>query len=369
MTVEKLPLRYAFDLGTNSIGWAVYRLDGYPGDRSPTRTIEELLGCGVRLFDDGRNPKDGRSLAEMRRVPRAARKRRDRFVMRRAALIKQLGQIGLLPDDRDQRRSLAALDPYELRAQGLDHLLKPEQIGRVLMHINQRRGFQSNRRADRKSKADDKGKIAQGTAKLAAALRASDARTFGEFLWRRRSDPAGIPLPVRQRAAVRIRIEGQGAKALYEMYPSRQMLTTEFDTLMAKQAWFHPSLLTPETIADIRDAIFHQRPLKPAVVGKCTFVPEELRLPKALPSVEARIIYQTLNELRFGDGVNMNGKLPPEQRDTLASTLLAGKNVTFKQLRRTLKLADSVRISLEESGKSELKDFMAKSAALGRVVS
>ena len=69
MTDGKLPLRYAFDLGTNSIGWAVYRLDGYPAERAPTRTIEALLGCGVRLFDDGRNPKDGRSLAEMRRVP------------------------------------------------------------------------------------------------------------------------------------------------------------------------------------------------------------------------------------------------------------------------------------------------------------
>ena len=284
--------------------------------------------------------------------------------MRRAALIKQLTQIGLLPNDPNQRRTLAALDPYELRARGLDHALRPEEIGRVLMHINQRRGFQSNRRADRKTKADEKGKIAQGTAKLAAALKASNARTFGEFLWRRRSDLSGTPLPVRRRAPVRIRIEGQGAKALYEMYPSRQMLMTEFDTLMAKQAWFHPSLLTPEAIADIRDTIFHQRPLKPAAIGKCRFVPEELRLPKALPSVETRVIYQTLNELRFGDGVNMNGQLPPEQRNMLASTLLAGKNVTFKQLRRTLKLADSIRISLEESGKSDLKDFVRKQRRL-----
>jgi CRISPR-associated endonuclease Csn1 len=364
MVAENLPLRYAFDLGTNSLGWAVYRLDGYPGDKAPTRTVVELIACGVRLFDDGRNPKDGRSLAEMRRMPRSARKRRDRFVVRRAALINQLAHFGLLPRDDDQRRALAVLDPYHLRAKGLDSALTPEGIGRVLMHINQRRGFQSNRRADRKSKADDKGKIAQGRAKLAAALESSEARTFGEFLWRRRSNQTGAALAVRDRAAVRIRIEGQGAKALYEMYPSRQMLIAEFDALMARQALHHPSLLPADKIADIRDTIFHQRPLKAAAVGKCTFVPEETRLPKALPSVEARVIYQTLNELRFGDGVNMNDKLDPVQRDLLASTLLAGKNVTFRQLRRTLKLADGVRISLEESGKTELKDFIAKSAAL-----
>ncbi len=364
MVADKVPLRYAFDLGTNSIGWAVYRLDGFPGDQAPSRTVVELLGSGVRLFDDGRNPKDGRSLAEMRRVPRAARKRRDRFVMRRATLINQLTQLGLLPSDHSQRRALADLDPYQLRARGLDNVLAPEEIGRVLMHINQRRGFQSNRRADRKSKADDKGKIAQGTAKLDAALKASDARTFGEFLWRRRSDQTGASLPVRQRKAVRIRIEGQGAKALYEMYPSRQMLMAEFDALMAKQALHHPTMLAAETLADIRDTIFHQRPLKPASVGKCTFVPEETRLPKALPSVEARVIYQTLNELRFGDGVNMNGKLDPVQRDVLASRLLAGEGITFRQLRKDFKIGPDVRISLEEAGKEGLDDYRARSGEL-----
>jgi CRISPR-associated endonuclease Csn1 len=364
MIVEKLPVRFAFDLGTNSIGWAVYRLDGFPGERVPTRTVNELRACGVRLFDDGRNPKDGRSLAEMRRVPRSARRRRDRFVVRRAALISQLRHIGLLPTDDGYRRALAVLDPYQLRSKGLDSALKPEEIGRVLMHINQRRGFQSNRRADRKSKADDQGKIAQGTAKLSAALKASDARTFGEFLWRRRSDPNGAPLPVRKRAAVRIRIEGQGAKALYDMYPSRQMLMSEFDMLMAKQAQHHKSVLTFDTIADIRDTIFHQRPLKPTVVGKCTFVPDETRLPKALPSVEARVIYEMLNHLRFGDGVNMIDKLDLTQRDLLASRLLAGESMTFGQLRKDLKIGTGVRISLEEAGKDGLDDYRAHSGAL-----
>jgi len=68
-TPLKVAGRFEFDLGTNSVGWAVYRLDGAPGAKSPPRTIVELLGCGVRLFDDGRNPKDGRSLAEMRHIP------------------------------------------------------------------------------------------------------------------------------------------------------------------------------------------------------------------------------------------------------------------------------------------------------------
>lgn len=362
--MTKSPLRYAFDLGTNSIGWAVYRLDRSPKGDEPAPTVCELLGCGTRLFDDGRNPKDGRSLAEMRRVPRSARRRRDRFVMRRATLIKQLVRLGLLPDNIDDRRSLASLDPYAIRAKGLDNLLQPFEIGRALLHINQRRGFQSNRRADRKGKADEKGKIASGVAALQSALANDGSRTFGEFLWKRHGGLDGSATP-RTRQAVRIRLGGTGAEALYQYYPARQMLIDEFDALLEAQSRFHPGLLASEAVAELRETIFHQRPLRPAAIGKCTFVYGEERLPKALPSVEARTIYEMLNQLRFGEGLTLKGKLSPEQRDLYASTLMSGKNITFKQMRKTLKLGEGVRFSLEDAGKSDLKDYAARSGKLG----
>ena len=83
-----------------------------------------------------------------------------------------------------------------------------------------------------------------------------------------------------------------------------------------------------------------------------------------MPSVEARVIYEMLNQLRFGDGVNMNGKLDPWQRDLLASRLLAGDGITFGQLRKDLKIGPDVRISLEEAGKDGLDDYRARSGAL-----
>ena len=73
----------------------------------------------------------------------------------------------------DRRRGVLhkpACDPYRLRAEGLDRRLEPHEIGRALLHINQRRGFRSNRRADRKAKADEKGKIATGIAQLETEL-------------------------------------------------------------------------------------------------------------------------------------------------------------------------------------------------------
>lgn len=356
-------LRFGFDLGTNSIGWAVYRLDRLPEPNAPAATVVELVGSGVRLFDDGRNPKDGRSLAEMRRVPRAARTRRDRFVMRRATLINELVHAGLLPVDKDLRSSLARLDPYRLRAEGLDRSLLPHEIGRVLIHLNQRRGFLSNRRADRKSKTGESGLIARGVAQLSQALVDSEARTLGEYLWRRHGGQDGSATP-RTRHAVRIRVEGQGAQALYEIYPSRRMISDEFDALMTAQSVHHPDVLTPERIASLRETIFHQRPLRPMEVGFCTFMPGERRLPRALPSVEARIIFETLNQLRYGGGVNLDRKLTPQQRDIVAASLLRGDNITFLQLRRVLGIGQEMRISLEEGGKDNLKDFAARSAEL-----
>lgn len=358
------PLRFAFDLGTNSIGWVVFRLDHEPADNTTSATVTELLGCGVRLFDDGRNPKDGSSLAEMRRVPRSARRRRDRFLDRRANLIALLVELQLMPANAEERRKLVDLDPYALRARGLDHSLSHFELGRALFHLNQRRGFKSNRRADRKADGKEKGKISDAAGKLREALDADGARTFGEFLWRRHGGPQGNATP-RTRRAVRIRLEGEGSKALYEYYPLREMLETEFDTLLAKQRQYHPEILTDAAIDQIQRAIFWQRPLKPVEPGRCTLVPSEPRLAKALPSVEERTIYETLNHLRYGEGVTRDKVLTMEQRDLVAAALIQGtkgQKVSFKTLRSALKLGSSVRFSLEDSGKEGLDDFSARSA-------
>ena len=356
MSGRKAKLRFAFDLGTNSIGWAVYKLEHGPAAPS----VEQLVDCGVRLFDDGRNPKDGRSLAEMRRVPRAARRRRDRYVLRRRELIAALVHYGLLPQAETDRGKLAALDPYALRVRGLDHALSPYDIGRALLHLNRRRGFKSNRKTDRKGQ--EKGKIAEAAKRLRERLSAEGARTFGEYLWRRHGGLDGAATP-RTRKPVRIRLEGEGSKALYDIYPTREMLEHEFDQLIAAQYAHYPGLLSPETIASLRYVIFRQRPLKPVPVGRCTLEPTEPRLPKAMPSVEARVIYDVLNHLRYGEGLRPDKRLDRTQRDLLAASLLQGKGLSFDKLRTMLKLPASIRFSLELGGKTDLKDFASKSAA------
>lgn len=346
-------LRFAFDLGTHSIGWAVLEVD----DRGVPIS---LIDCGVRIFDDSRDPKDQKPLGEQRRGPRGARRRRDRFVQRRRRLMEMLIGFGLLPADPKIRAALADVDPYRLRAEALDRALAPHEIGRVLLHLNQRRGFKSNRKSDGDD-ADDKGKIATAAERLETSMATADARTFGEFLWQRHRGPDGQSAP-RKRQAVRIRLEGEGRDALYAFYPTRAMLEAEFDAIMAAQRPYHAGLLTDERIDLLRREIFFQRPLKAPKRGKCTFIPSEMRLPRALPSAEARIAYEAVNNLRFGVGVQVNTKLSGPQRDEVVQLLLQGSHVTRTKLRNITRAPADVRFQIAAGEADGFKDYVASSA-------
>lgn len=356
-----MKLRFAFDLGTNSIGTAVWRIgpdpNGIFGEDAPL----ELLWAGVRIFKDGRNPKDQKSLAEMRRVPRQARKRRDRFVLRRNDLMGALIRHGLMPRDEAERIRLCALDPYMLRAKALQHEISLHELGRAIFHMNQRRGFKSNRKTD---KADeDKGKIASATKRLGELLQEHGCETFGEFLWKRHGGDLENPKRVRSRQSTRIRLEGSGAKALYEFYPTRALVRDEFYLIWARQAKHHPSELGDAIRDEIGGILFRQRDLKPPKVGRCTFVPDETRLPKALFSVRARELYERLGHLRITEASVLERPLGIEERDTLAQVLLYEAKVSMVKLRKLLKLNSTARINFEEAGEKELMG-LAESKAL-----
>jgi len=146
-------MRLGLDIGTNSIGWWIYATDG--GE------ITSVVDGGVRIFSDGRDPKSGASLAVDRRLARSQRRRRDRYLRRKAALMKRMAEAGLMPADPQDAKALERLDPYALRASGLDEALLLTHFGRALFHLNQRRGFKSNRKTDRGD--NESGKIKDAT--------------------------------------------------------------------------------------------------------------------------------------------------------------------------------------------------------------
>jgi CRISPR-associated endonuclease Csn1 len=137
--------RLALDLGSTSLGWAMIRLN-----QGAAPEPIAVIKTGVRIFSDGRNPKDGSSLAVTRREARAMRRRRDRLLKRKARMTHTLIEHGFFPVDEAERKALVTLNPYALRAKGLNEALTPAEFARALFHINQRRGFKSNRKTDKK---------------------------------------------------------------------------------------------------------------------------------------------------------------------------------------------------------------------------
>ena len=339
--------RLGADLGANSLGWAAIELDA----RGLPRAI---LAAGSRIFSDGRDPKSGASLAVDRRDARAMRRRRDRFQQRQRALLKYLVADGLFPEDEGERKALAALDPYALRARALDEALSLHELGRALFHLNQRRGFKSNRKADRKAD-DDAGKIAIGVDRAREAMAENGARTYGEWLHRRRASATeanAIP-PVR----TRLRPEsGEDAKGDgYDFYPGRDLLEEEFAAIWEAQAAHHPDVLTDDVYERLFEIVFYQRPLKAPQIGMCTLIAGDRRLPKAHPLFQRRRLLEELNALMIVRPGEVAQRLTREERDTLFLKLKDRNKVSFESLRKTLKLDPDARFNKESENRTELK--------------
>ena len=341
-----LPYRLGLDLGSTSIGWCMVRLDK---DANPCAIIR----MGVRIFPDGRNPKDGTSLAVTRRLARQARRRRDRQLRRKARLIDALVRFGFFPRHRAARKALVTLDPYALRRRGLDEPLTGAEFARALFHLNQRRGFRSNRKTDRRDQ--ETGLIRQAISDLRQQMETEGCRTVGEWLARRHA----------RGESVRARLRGRTAREkAYDFYIDRSMIEEEFDRLWATQATFDPERFNTEAYDVLKDILLYQRPLKPVRPGRCTLIPEEERAPLALPASQRFRIYQELNHLRLIQPDFSERPLTLAERDRLADAL-EHRNLTFNQIRRLLGLPGHVRFNLEDGKRDRLKGN-ATSMALAR---
>ncbi len=347
--------RLALDLGSTSLGWAMIRLDA---DNAPCAVVK----AGVRIFSDGRNPKDGSSLAVTRRDARAMRRRRDRLLKRKARVMRLLIEHGFFPADEGARKQLETLDPYELRAAGLERALMPVEFARALFHINQRRGFKSNRRTDKKD--NDSGALKTAISQLRQSMREDGSRTVGEWLHKR----AAAGKTVRARFRQERLPQGDGKTRIdkrYDLYIDRLMIEQEFDALWSKQSGLNPAQFSEEARLVLKDALLHQRALRPVKPGRCTLLPEEERAPLVLPSSQRFRIYQEVNNLRVLRPGLKEQELTLGQRDALVQALEANSKRSFTQIKKLLGLSGAVNFNFEDPKRQELKGNET-SATLGK---
>ncbi len=125
------------DLGVTSIGWALI------ADNDGQR---EIIGMGCRIIPLSTDDKDefssGNKISknQKRTQKRTQRKGYDRYQLRRKVLTEEL----LKHDMFDQ--TLFKLNPLELwglRAKAVTKKITLKEFGRVLYHLNQKRGYKS----------------------------------------------------------------------------------------------------------------------------------------------------------------------------------------------------------------------------------
>ncbi len=368
------PERFALgiDLGSASLGWALIRLND---DGSPTG----VLDAGVRIFDPGvagsaldiTKGKD-KSRAVDRRTARLQRRQLRRRSGRQRELYKLLQKVGLLPppaadepdaslnrlklfDDLDARirakwesrldgaekQKVHQILPYILRKAALDQPLEPHELGRILYHLSQRRGFLSNRRETKPKDAakDEKSEVKKAISDLARAMEASHARTLGEYF-------AGLDPHARS---------GPANRNIRTRWTARSMYKDEFEKIWAAQQPHHPSLLTSQLKEKIAHLLFFQRPLMDMShrVGQCELIPEKKRAPWASWEAQRFRLIQRVNDMTFKeDGRERN--LSPEQRQIILTTLENDGDQTFAELRKLAGLPRGVRFNLEAGGEKKL---------------
>ena len=332
--------RLGLDMGTNSIGWAAIELDE---SCAPCG----ILDMGVRIFPDGRNPRDEASNAVQRRVARGQRRRRDRYLKRREDLINALVEYDLMPRDEGERKRIANnakdFDPYELRARALDHALKPFELGRALFHLDQRRGFKSNRKAAGDDERETK-KTRADISELRRRIDESGARTLGEFLARRRK-------------------KGKAVRARPDMglYPDRAMYEEEFKQIRATQEP-HQDLSNDQWDRLYEEIIFFQRPLKPVDPGWCLFEDGEPRAPRALPIFQEFRMLQVVANLRIQVGTE-DRALNEGEHERAMRRLRSGKDITLSKGRdnkpanptRDLDLPSGAVFNMAAGGRKAIK--------------
>ncbi|MGQ0614987.1 MAG: type II CRISPR RNA-guided endonuclease Cas9 [Planctomycetaceae bacterium] len=396
------------DLGANSIGWALISAEF----DDEGRQVEEtgIVGAGVRVFPEGVENYDSskeESRAVQRRTARAARRLHARRSLRRARLKAILSAAGLLPGDDAGLRTLLGphskgarpLDPYQLRALALDRKLALHELGVVLYHLNQRRGFKSNRRDAGETK--ETGVVKEQIATLAKSIASAGCRTLGEYLHRLRSSEA--------RVVAAEEAHGRRVVRLRNRYTDRAMIRGEFELIWESQERYHPGVLTDDlrhALAD--DVMFWQRPyavteeraaqlqkradgkprfanlLRSPSVALCPLEPSRKRLERGHWLAHRFRILKEVNDLKIESARGGSRPLTSLQKSRLIEALSAHNDRSFEQLVTLLRklsaergvhpadaptLGEHDQLNLARGGRTRLKGNPVEAAlakALGR---
>lgn len=254
-----MKLVLGLDLGVGSVGWALIFItdSGEP---------IKILALGERIVSmDPDNSKEFSAgatctLNQKKTKAKSVRKGYSRYVQRRDALTAELRHIGMMPDETLIK--LPVLDLWQLRANAATEgkKLSLAEIGRVLYHINQRRGYKHGK-SDVSSDNKQKGYVKAVNERY--CMIQERQQTIGQYFALKLKETA---VTTEKGTFYTFRIKDQ-------VFP-REAYEEEFDRIIECQKKFYPELLTEKVIDKLRNyIIFYQRHGKSCkhLVSVCDF--------------------------------------------------------------------------------------------------
>jgi CRISPR-associated endonuclease Csn1 len=349
-----MPISLGLDIGSNSVGSAWIDTD------------HKIIQMGVSVFPAGvdeQENKRGAPKNQARRLARSQRRTIDRRAWRKRKLITFLKDHGFLPIDATELQRLFDLDPWHLRRKALQESLTPFQLGRVLVHMAQRRGaFGITTDPD----DPEEGKVKEGMDRLAKAMKENGALTVGQFI-ADRIDKLGKPIAraadeaCSRRTLQRRRLQAERWKARgvpapeprfhepvrnrhYRMaedqqfFAGRELIREEFSRIVEMQRSMRDSRtaekLTEDLIRQLDDPkqtntwrhyglLFGQRRTywDTGTLGRCSLEPTDRCVPIADASASYYRVLETVNNIRITERGETERPLSVEERDKVIAAL------------------------------------------------
>jgi CRISPR-associated endonuclease Csn1 len=315
------------DLGSASIGWALIEEE----DQKQTT----IVGLGSRIIPyEGTEGKDfakgtGESKNSLRTKARTARKGYDRYQLRRKYLVDALVKANMFPDEI--LKNLPKIELWALRDKAVFSHITLKELGRLLLWLNQKRGYKSSRSDANLGKKDTE---------YVAAVKSRHEKikelncTIGQYFYQKLSNDPFF-------------------KVKENIFP-REAYVEEFDTICNTQKQFYPETLTEEFISKLRDEIiYYQRPLKSqkGLVSVCEF--EGFRrigkdgkeyfvgpkvAPKSSPIYQLSKMWENINNIKVGSRSGGDIEITPEQKQAIFRHLDNNEKLTATDLLKILQL-------------------------------
>lgn len=298
------------DLGSTSIGFAL--IEEIEGKRKIVTMGSRIIPLNI---DDKNQFSQGQAISKNkdRTTQRTTRKGLDRYQQRRLKLGKELRKLNMYPEL--ELWKLPSLELFGLRDKAVKQQISLLEFGRILMHLNQKRGYKSmakEENADDK-KATEYVKEVKGRHELIKEA----GITIGQYFYQ------GIS------ADIRYKVKNQ-------VFP-REAYIEEFETIWKKQTRYYPEILTDEARQIIqKETIYYQRPLKSqkGLVSVCEFEgklktitsadgkTKELLIgpkvaPKSSPLFQIEKIWETINTLTLKSKRGEDFKISLEQKQEI----------------------------------------------------